>query len=105
MRRSYRNRGKGVVIEGEPSNPPESTPPPLDEARIWGIIQQVMAKTQGRVVPPVQVPPVAHVEKGQPVPPPVQNRVEPIYSLSSQHQPSEFKGTTDPVIAEEWFGL
>ena len=101
MRRSYRNRGKGVVNEGEPSNPPESTPPPLDEARIRGIVQQVMAETQGRVVPPVQVPPVTNVERGQPVPPPAQNRVEPIYGLSSQHQPSEFKGTTDPVIAEE----
>lgn len=104
MRRSYRNRGKGVVNEGEPSNPPESTPPPLDEARIRGIIQQVMAETQGRVVPPVQTPPVTPVERGQTVPPPVPNRVEPIYGLSSQHQPSEFKGTTDPVIAEEWLG-
>ena len=85
MRRSYRKRGKGVVNEREPSNPPEPMPPPLDEARVRGIIQQVMAETQGRVVTPVQVPLTTNVERGQLIPPPVQNRVEPIYSLSSQH--------------------
>lgn len=103
MRRSYRKCGKNVANEGEPSNPPKPTPPPLDEAQIRGIIQQVMAESQGRVETHVQVPPVTNVERGQPVPPPVQNKVEPIYGLSSQHQPSEFKGTTDPVTAEEWF--
>ncbi|XP_031249510.1 uncharacterized protein LOC116107370, partial [Pistacia vera] len=53
-KRSTRKRGKSVMNEREPSNPSKATPPPLDEARIRGIIQQVMAKSQGRVGTPVQ---------------------------------------------------
>ena len=94
MRRSYRKFSKGVVNEGEPFYPPEFTPPPLDEARVRGIIQQVMVESQERVETPIQVPTTTNVERP--------NRVELSYGLPSQHQPSEFKGTTDPAVAEEW---
>ena len=31
-----------------------------------------------------------------------QRRLEPIYSLPSQHTPHKFKGTKDPLMADDW---
>ncbi|XP_031286440.1 uncharacterized protein LOC116145148 [Pistacia vera] len=35
----------------------------------------------------------------------VPKQIEPIYGLSSKHQPPEFCGTNDPVVAEQWIKL
>ena len=71
MRRSNRRKGKGVMHEGESSNPPESTPPTLDETRIRAIVQQVLAESQGRVVQ-------ERIETSNRVPPLRQEREGPV---------------------------
>ncbi|XP_031277911.1 uncharacterized protein LOC116136343 isoform X2 [Pistacia vera] len=106
MRRMTRSGNNNAVSMGEPSNPSRFTPPVLDEARIRNMIQQVLAESQGksiseRVETPVVVP-TTREERERPVPPIVPCCLEPIYGLPSQHQPSVFRGTMDPIVAEEW---
>lgn len=89
MRRRTQASSKKIVDTGEPSNQPEPTPSPLDEARIQRIVQQVLGERQGRVKPervenPTQVPPTRE-ERERPVPQTIQNQIEPIYRLPSQH--------------------
>ena len=87
MRHRTRASSKKTMDMGEPSNPPKPTPPPLDEAGIREIIQQVLGERQGRVEPErietlVQIPPTRE-ERERPVPPTIQYRIEPIYGLPS----------------------
>ena len=87
MRRSNRSKGKSVVNEGEPSNPPEPTPPTLDATLIRSIVQEVLAESQGRVVPertetPSRGRPARQEQEG-PVPQVVPNRVDPIQGLAN----------------------
>ena len=62
--------------------------------------------TRGAADTPVELPVPRQQEPGGgsgiPLVPMSQRRIEPIHGLVSQYQPPEFRGTTDPTVADDW---